>query len=119
MDCNNHFDRPYLDVSLPFNILIMRKLQLPESQTQEVLYELISRLFIDRKTMMLSSGVMNLTARISELRMRQLKIVSNEIVTLNKFGREIKYVQYSLEDKKAAVSVYIKMKETQSKLPGS
>ncbi|MGD2113406.1 MAG: helix-turn-helix domain-containing protein [Acidobacteriota bacterium] len=95
----------------------MKKIPLPESQVQEVLFELINRLFIDRRTMMLSSGVWNLTARISNLRNMGLKIISNPISSHNKYGREITYVQYSLESKKDAVSLYMKLKENQVGIP--
>ena len=95
----------------------MKAIPLPESQVQEVLYELINRLFIDRRTMMLSANVWNLTARISDLRYLGLNIVSNEVTAKNKFKREIKYSQYSLEDKKEAVQVYLELKENQAGIP--
>ena len=91
----------------------MKKLPLPESQAQEVLFELINRIFIDRQTMMLSSNVWNLTARISELRQKNLNIISNKLHGVNKYGREIEFVQYSLEDKKEASKVYLVMKSNQ------
>ena len=94
----------------------MKKIPLPESQMQEVLFELINRLYIDRKTMMLSSDVWNLTARISNLRDKGLKIISNKITSLNKYGREIEFVHYSLENKKEAVKIYLEMKENQTGL---
>lgn len=95
----------------------MKKIPQPESQVQEVLYELINRFFIDRRTMMLSSGVWNLTARISNLRNMGLQINSNEIVSKNKFNREIKFVQYSLEDKKAGIALYLNLKDNQTGIP--
>lgn len=95
----------------------MKKIPLPESQVQEVLFELINRLYIDRRTMMLSSGVWNLTARISNLRQKGVKIISNEIKSKNKFNREIKFVQYSLENKKEAVETYLKLKSNQAGIP--
>lgn len=97
----------------------MKPIPKPESQVQEVLFELINRLFIDRRTMMLSSGVWNLTARISNLRNKGLKIVSNKVTAVNKFKREITFVQYSLEDKKEAVKAYMKLKENQAGIPES
>ena len=85
---------------------------------QEVLYELINRLFIDRKTMMLSAGVWNLTARISDLRLIPgIEIVSDKRTGTNKYGREISYVFYTLENKKEAVKVYHKMKDRQLTIP--
>jgi hypothetical protein len=95
----------------------MKKIPLPESQIQEVLYELINRLFIDRRTMMLASGVWNLTAVISELRKKGLNIKSNKMSGVNKYGREIDFVHYSLEDKKEASVVYLQMKANQSSKP--
>lgn len=67
--------------------------------------------------MMLSCGVWNLTARISDLRNKGFLIKSNIIVSANKFGREIKFVQYSLHNKKAAAELYLKMKEDQAGIP--
>ena len=91
----------------------MKKLALPESQMQEILYELINRLSIDRKTMMLSCGVWNLTARISNLRKKGLNIKSDEIKAVNKYGRDISFVHYRLEDKKEASAIYNEMKANQ------
>jgi hypothetical protein len=93
----------------------MKKLQLPESQIQEVLYELINRLSIDRKTMMLSSGVWNLTARIADLRRKGVLVNSNPLVGVNKYGRQIDFVNYSISDKKSAVIIYERMKDNQRK----
>lgn len=87
----------------------MRKLPKPTSQTQEVLYELINRISIDRRSMMLSCGVLNLTARISNLRYKGIAIKTTEIETINKFGREISYAQYSLHSKKDAIKAYMRM----------
>lgn len=95
----------------------MKKIPLPKSQIQEVLFELITRLSIDRKTMMLSGGVWNLTAQISRLRNKGLNIISNVKHSVNKYGREIEFVEYSLEDKKEAVQTYLQMMENQAGLP--
>lgn len=92
----------------------MKKIPLPESQIQEVLFELINRLFISRRIMMLSCGVLNLTAIISELRNKGLNIVSTEIKSINKYGRQVSSVRYSLENKKEAVKFYKNMKENQA-----
>lgn len=95
----------------------MNKIQPPESQIQEVLFELINRIEIDRRTMMLHCGVWGLTARISDLRKLGLNIISNEIKSVNKFGREIKFVHYSLKNKKEACQIYDILKSNQSGLP--
>jgi len=94
----------------------MKKIPPPENQLQEVLFELVNRLFIDRRTMMLSCDVFNLTAQISALRKEGLNIVSNRIEYVNKFKRNFTFVQYRLEDKKEAVLFYLKMQEKQKKL---
>lgn len=84
----------------------MKKIELPSSQIQEVLYELINRISIDRKSMMLSADIMNLTARISDLRNKGLAIHSQPFTTINKYGREIVSVKYSLKNKKKAIELY-------------
>jgi len=95
----------------------MKKPPLPESQIQEVLFELLSRLYIDRKTMMLSSGILNLTARITNLRNKGVKIISNKIKSVNKYGREITFCQWSLENKKEAFIEYMELKKNQVGIP--
>lgn len=99
----------------------MKKLPEPESQIQEVLYELINRLYIDRRTMMLSAGILNLTARITNLRNQGLRnnIITKEIETINKYGRKISFAQYSLVDKKQAREFYLKLKQNQAGLPNN
>lgn len=90
----------------------MKQIPAPESQTQEVLYYLIKRIYIDRRQMMLSCGVLNLPDQIMRLRRRYgLTINLNKVTTENKFGREVKFGQYSIEDKKHASNVYRKMQE--------
>jgi hypothetical protein len=85
----------------------MKKLNAPQSQTQEVLYYLINRIKIDRRQMMLSCGVLNLPDKIMRLRRRYgLKIDLNEVNVTNKFGRDIKFGEYILQDKKKASEVY-------------
>lgn len=91
----------------------MKKIPLPESQIQEVLFELINRLFISRRIMMLSCGVLNLTAIISELRNKGFNIASDQVKSINKYGREASSVRYRLEDKKEAAKLYKQMKENQ------
>lgn len=92
----------------------MKAVPKPESQVQEVLYELINRLFIDRKTMMLSSNVLNLTANISVLRSKGLNIKTNNILSTNKYNREVTFARYSLQNKKEAVKIYLQLKENQA-----
>lgn len=93
----------------------MKQLKAPESQIQEVLHELYNRLVIDRKTMMLSCNVLNLPDCIFRLRKKGVKIISNEVAVLNQFGREVKFVQYSLQNKGEAAKIYETLKANQSK----
>ena len=88
----------------------MKKLNPPQTQTQEVLFFLIERINIDRRQMMLSCSVLNLPDQIMRLRTRYgLKITLTEVKTVNKFGREVSFGKYSIEDKKDASDVYRKM----------
>lgn len=88
----------------------MRKLNPPQSQTQEVLFFLINRINIDRRQMMLSCGVLNLPQQIKRLRRRYgLAILLNEVTVENKFGREITFGEYVLQDKKKAAEIYRNM----------
>lgn len=94
----------------------MKNLVQPQSQTQEVLYFLINRINIDRRQMMLSCGVLNLPQQIKRLRQRYgLKIALNEVTVENKFGREINFGLYVLEDKKLASEIYRKMQLNDNK----
>lgn len=90
----------------------MKQIPAPQSQTQEVLYYLIKRIHIDRRQMMLSCGVLNLPDQIMRLRRRYgLTIKLTKVTTENKFGREVEFGQYSIEDKKKASELYRKIQE--------
>lgn len=87
----------------------IKKLPQPTSQTLEVLYELINRFSIDRRSMMLSCNVANLTAQISRLRNKGVKIENEEITGTNKYGREYFFVRYKFknrEDQIKAIEIY-------------
>lgn len=87
----------------------MKKLPSPRNQVQEVLFELIKRINIDRRTMMFSCGILNLTARITDIRQKGIPITTIKIFCFNKFGRTISYAKYSLPNKKKAIEVYLKL----------
>ncbi len=91
-----------------------RKLNPPQCQVQEVLYELITRLQIDRRIMMLSCNIWNLPARILDLRKRGLIIKAETHKGFNKYKREVQYVTYSLsvEEKKKAIEYYGMLQKT-------
>lgn len=97
----------------------MKKLNDPKNQIQEVLFELINRLNINNKTMLLSCNIMSLTKNISLLRAKGIKIKTNSSTALNKYNRKIRVTNYSLADKKAkkeAIAIYKKMQDCQQKI---
>lgn len=72
----------------------------PKNQNAEVLYELIKNTFVTRKDLLLSTGILNATARISNLRNKYLiEVHCDKIKTTNKFGRDITYGQWSVSKK--------------------
>lgn len=82
----------------------------PKKQIEEVLYYLIKRHNINRKQMMLDTGVLNVTARIADLRNRYfLDIVCNQVSVKNKFGRKIEFGYWSLSDKAEGLKIYKKL----------
>lgn len=91
----------------------MNKPEKPKSQIEEVLYYLLTRLKIDRRQMMLTCGVLNLPEAIRKLRETYgVKITLNEVYSFNKFGRQIKYGEYSLDNKKDAAATYKNIQKT-------
>ncbi len=81
----------------------------PETQMQEVLYELLSNKKITVRQMMADTGILNLSARISNLRLiYHIDIETTEIETKNKFDRKIFYGEWTIDDdeKEYAESVY-------------
>lgn len=90
----------------------MKIIPQPQSQIQEVLFELINRISIDRRQMMISCSVLNLPDQILNLRSRHgLTIELTKTKTENKFGREIEFGKYSLKNKKEAKKVYAKIQK--------
>lgn len=93
----------------------MKHLAKPQTQLQEVLYYLIKRIYIDRRQMMLSVGVLNLPEYIRRLRHNEgLTIKLSEVVVENKFGRKVSFGKYSLENKKEAAEVYRRIQSDKS-----
>lgn len=91
-----------------YNGLINVDLPEPTSQMQEVLFELLRREKIDTKLILMQCNIKGLRARISDLRTKfgNSLITSNEVISENKYGREIKYVNYSIEDKEYGINCY-------------
>lgn len=70
----------------------------PKNQTSEVLYELINNGPISRADIFKTTGILNLTARIADLRIRHgLNIVCEKVNTKNKFSRPISYGIWSIK----------------------
>ena len=85
-------------------------MNLPKTQLQEVLYMLLNDEIITYRTVFINSGIINLTARISDLRNTHfLDVPCKRVKTVNKFGRAINYGSWSLSDPEEAKIVYDKL----------
>lgn len=82
---------------------------LPTSQNSEVLYYLLTVPKITTKLLFVELGVLNPTARISNLRSKGLVIKCKNIEFTNKFGRVSKYGIYTLKDKNKGLKIYKKL----------
>lgn len=88
----------------------MTVLTSPVNQMSEVLYELITRDNITRMEFFQSTGILNVTARIANLRIKyDLDIVCKDINIRNKHGRIVTYGQWSLPDKEKGKEVYLQI----------
>ena len=82
----------------------------PVNQMSEVLYELITRDNITRMEFFQSTGILNVTARIANLRIKHdLDIVCKDINIRNKHGMVVTYGQWSLPDTEKGQEVYLKI----------
>lgn len=76
------------------------KIEKPKNQTAEVLYLLINNNCINRQSIMFDTGILNVTARIANLRnIHQIAIDCKRFETTNKFGRMVSYGQWSISKK--------------------
>lgn len=90
----------------------INKLPKPTKQIEEVLYYLIKRHTINRRQMMLDTGILNVTARIANLRNTYgLTIDCQMLPVVNKFDRPIKYGLWRLENKQAGIELYKKLQK--------
>lgn len=88
------------------------RLPSPKKQIEEVLYYLIKRHNINRRQMMLDTGILNLTARISDLRNKyNINIECSMLPIKNKFGRSIKYGLFRLQNKEEGIELYKKIQK--------
>ena len=76
------------------------ELSKPRNQIAEVLFELITKETITRKSILESCGILNVTARIADLRIHFfIDVKCQEIETTNKHGRKITYGKWYLSEK--------------------
>lgn len=83
----------------------------PTNQTAEVLYELLTAKHrLSFSDIYARTGIINLTARISNLRRAGLNVFCLEIKTKNKHGRLVSYGTWSVSgERKKAREVYQKI----------
>jgi hypothetical protein len=79
----------------------------PTSQSSEVLYLLLE----GKKTTMdfFKNGIMNPTARISDLRSLGVQIICDKVDHVNKFGRKINYGQFTILNTTESLEIYKKI----------
>lgn len=85
------------------------KLQPPKNQTSEVLYELLTNACINRRDILINTGILNVTARISDIRRYGVVVECKMIEVLNKHKRKVKFGQWSVVDNKKNREVYNKI----------
>lgn len=79
----------------------------PTNQTAEVLNLLITKKTITRQSVFQDTGILNLTARLSDLRNAGLKIICEAVQVQNKFGRKIQYGKWKIEgDEHEVIKLY-------------
>lgn len=85
-------------------------LKTPKNQTAEVLFQLLKNPFITRASMFLSTGILNLTARIADLRIRHgINIICEKVSVKNKRGDCVTYGKWKLGDIMDAKAKYSKV----------
>lgn len=84
----------------------------PKTQLQEVLYELLNKNSINVRQMMDDTGILNIKARISDLRLVYNVGIDTEMIDQkNKHGRKCRFGSWKLTDKKNALLTYYKLQE--------
>lgn len=81
----------------------------PQTQAQEALLELIRKGTTDRRELMNKFWIMNAPEVIRQLRQTGVSITTVKKIKLNKFGREISYGEYRLDDREEALKTYKKL----------
>lgn len=88
---------------------------LPTNQRSEVLFYLLRVSKVTTRLLFSDLGILNPTARISNLRAMGLVIECDGVKFVNKFGRPGKYGIYSLKNAKKGISVYKELIKHKSK----
>lgn len=82
-------------------------LNTPKNQTAEILFCLLNYDYISFRSIFEETGIINLSARISNLRLDYgLQIPCKEVEVKNKFGRKIRYGTWNLQNKDLGRIVY-------------
>ena len=88
----------------------MIQLENPKNQKAEVLFYLIKEDFITYSSIYYATGIINLNARISNLRLdHNLIIPCTSIKSINKHGRDIQYGSWKLINKELGIEIYKKL----------
>lgn len=79
----------------------------PKNQTSEVLNLLLK----SKQTSLnlISNGILNPGARIANLRAMGVNIICNYYQTINKFGRLVKFGEFSILNKKDSRKIYTRI----------
>lgn len=76
----------------------------PITQIAEVLYLLLQKEMTSLDIIM--HGVLNPTAKISQLRAKGVNVLCKSLKHKNKFGRQINYGKFTILNKRDAVKIY-------------
>lgn len=90
-------------------VVFLEILQPPKNQTAEVLYELLTNGPINRRDILINTGILNVTARISDIRKHGINVKCEMIKTKNKHNRSISFGKWSIDKNISVVDVYNKI----------
>jgi hypothetical protein len=93
-------------MQLLFNDQELIGLPLPKNQVMEVLYYLIHHNGATTRDIQRDCYVLNVTAKISELRKIGVQIVCDELKAKNKFGREITFGTFKILNLADSKNIY-------------
>lgn len=87
-------------------ILFKEELPPPKNQVMEVLNYLINKGIATTRDIQRDCYVLNVTAKISELRKLGVQIICDEIKGKNKFGREITFGSFKILNLAESTKIY-------------